>query len=89
MQDTDHIQEAVDKFMQPIYEKLGISNQLDISSEHSSEFKGIGENTFANEQFSKPKRPHVSTLTRSPYTKLSDASCDSGYSSRCFTSTNS
>ncbi|WP_187297300.1 hypothetical protein [Wolbachia pipientis] len=80
MQDTDHIQEAVDKFMQPIYEKLGISNQLDISSEHSSEFKGTGENTSTNEQFSKPKPP---------YTKLNDASCDSGYSSGCFTSTNS
>ena len=89
MQDTDHIQEAVDKFMQPICEKLGINNQLDISSEHSSEFKGTGENTSANEQFSKPKPPYISTPTRSPYTKLNYASCDSGYSSGCFTSTNS
>ncbi len=89
VQDTGHIQEAVDKFMQPIYEKLGISNQLDVSSEHSSEFEGTGENTSANEQFSKPKPPYISTPTRSPYTKLSDASCDSGYSSGCSTSTNS
>lgn len=59
MQDTDHIQEAVDKFMQPIYEKLGINNQLDISSEHSSEFEGIDENTSANKQFSKPKPPYI------------------------------
>jgi len=61
----------------------------DLSSEHSSEFKGTGENTSANEQFSKPKPPYISTPTRSPYTKLNDASCDSGYSSGCFTSTNS
>lgn len=89
MQDTDSIQEAVDKFMQPIYEKLGINNQLDISSEHSSEFKGTGENKSANEQFSKPKPPYIFTPTRSPYTKLNDASCDSGYFSGCSTSTNS
>ncbi|XCA33086.1 MAG: DUF4200 domain-containing protein [Wolbachia endosymbiont of Polyergus mexicanus] len=89
MQDTDHIQEAVDKFMQPIYEKLGINNQLDISSEHSSGFEGTDENTSANKQFSKPKSPYISIPIRPPYTELNDASCDSGYFSGCSTSTNS
>lgn len=65
MQDTDRIQEAVDEFMQPIYEKLGINNQLDISSEHSSEFKGTGENKLANGlTFPKPLSPHTSTPRR-------------------------
>jgi chromosome segregation ATPase len=89
MQDTDHIQEAVDKFMQPIYEKLGINNQLDISSEHSSGFEGTDENTSANKQFSKPKSPYISIPIRPPYTELNDASCDSGYFSGCSTPTNS
>ncbi|WP_265025555.1 hypothetical protein [Wolbachia endosymbiont (group A) of Bibio marci] len=65
MQDTDRIQEAVDEFMQPIYEKLGINNQLDISSEHSSEFKGTGENKLANGlTFPKPLSPHTSIPRR-------------------------
>ncbi|MFP3016393.1 MAG: hypothetical protein ACEY3H_02255 [Wolbachia sp.] len=64
MQDTDHIQEAVNKFMQPIYEELDINNQLDISSEHLSELEGIGENESVNKQFPKPKLPYTSTPRR-------------------------
>lgn len=70
-------------------DKPSHSISSDVSSEHSSEFKGTGENTSANEQFSKPKPPYISTPTRSLYTKLNDASCDSGYTSRCSTPTNS
>ncbi|WP_265038529.1 coiled-coil domain-containing protein [Wolbachia endosymbiont (group A) of Lasioglossum morio] len=61
----------------------------DISSEHLSELEGIGENESVNKQFPKPKPPYISTPIRSPCKKLNDASCDSGYSSGCFTSTNS
>ncbi|GFQ98744.1 hypothetical protein TNCT_474371 [Trichonephila clavata] len=71
MQDTDHIQEAINKFMQPIYEELGINNQLDISSKHLSELEGIGENESANEQFLKPKPPSPYTSTPRRYLRKS------------------
>ncbi|MDE5062445.1 hypothetical protein [Wolbachia endosymbiont of Drosophila tsacasi] len=70
-------------------DKPSHSISSDISSEHLSEFEGTGENTSANEQFSKPKPPYISIPIRPPYTELNDASCDSGYSSGCFTSTSS
>lgn len=64
IQDTDHIQEAANKFMQLIYQDLDIDNQLDISSEHLSELEGIGKNDSVNKQFPKPKLSYTSTPRR-------------------------
>lgn len=70
-------------------DKQSHSISSDISSEHLSELEGIGENESVNKQFPKPKPPYISTPIRPPYKKLNDASCDSGYFSRCSTPPNS
>ncbi|WP_341820285.1 hypothetical protein [Wolbachia endosymbiont (group A) of Cydia strobilella] len=70
-------------------DKQSHSISSDISSEHLSELEGIGENESVNKQFPKPKPPYISTPIRPPYKKLNDASCDSGYTSRCSTPINS
>lgn len=81
-----HLQETVN---QPeMQNESSHSAPLDISSEHSSEFEGIGENKFAIERiFSKPKPPCTSTPTGLPCKELDEASYagDSGYISRCST----